>query len=66
MAEYSVPIKTRISRKFLRFFFKTLFNLLGKVELSGMENIPDHNRYVIVFNHVSLVEVPFIAASGPP
>ena len=49
----------------MRVFFRTLFHLLGKVELLGMENIPDHNRYVIVFNHVSIVEVPFIAAFWP-
>lgn len=66
MAEgYRVPLGIRISRRFLRLFFKTLFHLLGKVKLSGLENIPDHNRYVIVFNHVSLVEVPFIAAFWP-
>ncbi len=52
-------------RWILRLFFKTLFHLLGKVELFGMENIPDHNRYLIVFNHVSLIEVPFIAAFWP-
>lgn len=62
---YHVPLKIRISRRILILFFKTLFHLLGKVELSGMDNIPDHNRYVIVFNHVSLVEVPFIAAFWP-
>jgi 1-acyl-sn-glycerol-3-phosphate acyltransferase len=49
----------------MRLFFKALFHLLGKVELMGMENIPDHNRYVIIFNHVSIVEVPFIAAFWP-
>ncbi len=63
--EYHIPIRIRISRRIMRIFFKSLFNLLGNVELSGMENIPDHNRYVIVFNHVSLVEVPFIAAFWP-
>ena len=62
---YRIPLKTRISRRFMRLFFRTLFHSLGKVEVSGLENVPDHNRYVIVFNHVSLVEVPFIAAFWP-
>jgi len=66
MAErYHVPIWTKINRRFLRVFFRTFFRLLGKVELIGMENIPDHNKYVAIFNHVSLVEVPFIAAFWP-
>ncbi len=62
---YKLPLRTRISRRFLRVFFRTLFRLLGNVELYGLENIPDHNRYVIAFNHVSLIEVPFIAAFWP-
>ena len=63
--EHRVPVGIQISRRFLRLFFKSLFHLLGKVELAGLENIPTHNRYVIVFNHVSLIEVPFIAAFWP-
>ncbi len=62
---YRVPLWLRISRRFMRVFFRTLFRLLGKVEINGFENIPDHNRYVIIFNHVSLVEIPFIAAYWP-
>jgi 1-acyl-sn-glycerol-3-phosphate acyltransferase len=49
----------------MRVFFRTLYHMLGKVELYGMENIPEHNRYVIIFNHVSMVEIPFIAAFWP-
>jgi 1-acyl-sn-glycerol-3-phosphate acyltransferase len=30
-----------------------------------MEHIPEDNKYVVIFNHVSLVEVPFIAAYWP-
>lgn len=63
--EYHIPLRIRINRRIMRVFFRTLYHLLGKVEISGMENVPDHNRYVIVFNHVSLVEVPFIAAFWP-
>lgn len=63
--EYRVPLTTRISRRFMRVFFRTLYHGLGKVEIFGMENIPDHNRYVIIFNHVSMVEIPFIAAFWP-
>jgi len=63
--QFRVPFWTKINRRFLGVFFRTFFHLLGKVELYGMENIPDHNKYVAIFNHVSLVEVPFIAAFWP-
>jgi 1-acyl-sn-glycerol-3-phosphate acyltransferase len=49
----------------MRPVFRGFFYLLGKVELYGMENIPDHPRYVIAFNHVSLVEIPLIVAFWP-
>ena len=63
--QYKVPLHLQISRRFLRVFFRTLFRILGKLELSGFENIPDHNKYVVIFNHVSMVEIPFIAAFWP-
>jgi 1-acyl-sn-glycerol-3-phosphate acyltransferase len=62
---YRVPLNIQISRRFLRLFFRALFNTLGKVELFGLEKIPDDNRYVVAFNHVSMVEVPFIGAYWP-
>ena len=63
--EYRVPFHIRLNRRFMRVFFRGLFHVLGKIELYGMDNIPQHNRYVIAFNHVSLVEVPFIATFWP-
>ncbi|MGB2957016.1 MAG: lysophospholipid acyltransferase family protein [Anaerolineales bacterium] len=63
--QYRVPLHIRINRRFLRLFFRGLFHLLGKVELYGMDKIPEHNKYVIAFNHVSLVEIPFIGAFWP-
>ena len=63
--QYIVPLHIRINRRFLRLFFRGLFHLMGKVELYGMDKIPKHNKYVIAFNHVSLVEIPFIGAFWP-
>lgn len=63
--QYRVPLKIQISRRFMRVFFRGLFHTLGKVELYGMEKIPADNKYVVAFNHVSMVEVPFIGAFWP-
>lgn len=62
---YRVPLYIRLNRRFMRVLFRGFFRLLGKVELYGMDKIPKHNKYVIAFNHVSLVEVPFIGAFWP-
>jgi 1-acyl-sn-glycerol-3-phosphate acyltransferase len=63
--KYTVPLHIQISRRLLRFIFRIVFHLLGRVELHGMDRIPADKRYVLIFNHVSLVEVPFIAAYWP-
>jgi 1-acyl-sn-glycerol-3-phosphate acyltransferase len=63
--QYRVPLHIRINRRFLRLVFRGLFHLLGKVKLYGMAKIPEHKKYVIAFNHVSLVEIPFIAVFWP-
>ncbi|MCK4490495.1 MAG: 1-acyl-sn-glycerol-3-phosphate acyltransferase, partial [Anaerolineales bacterium] len=63
--KYRVPLHIRLNRRLMRVFFRGLFHLLGKVELYGMDKIPHHNRYVLAFNHVSLVEIPFIGAFWP-
>jgi 1-acyl-sn-glycerol-3-phosphate acyltransferase len=60
-----LPWWVRLNRRWMRPLFRALFHVLGKVELSGMENIPANNRYVIAFNHVSMVEIPLIAAFWP-
>lgn len=62
---YYLPWWVKLNRRLMRPAFRGLFHILGKVELYGMENIPDHNRYVIIFNHISMVEIPLIAAFWP-
>ena len=63
--QYHIPLRIKISRKFLQIFFKALFRTLGKVELIGLDNIPNHNKYVVAFNHISMVEIPFIGSFWP-
>ncbi len=64
-SQYSVPLFHQISRRVMRPLFRAAFRLLGNVELHGFENIPKDDRYVIAFNHISLLEVPFMAAFWP-
>lgn len=62
---YQVPWVNRINRRLMRPLFRGLFHLLGKVKLYGLENIPANRGYVIAVNHISLLEVPFMAAFWP-
>ena len=49
----------------LRPAFRALFRALYRVRLTGMENIPSRGPYVVIYNHVSIVDPPFILAFWP-
>lgn len=62
---YTVPLKNRLARFLLRPVFRGLFYLLGGVEISGLENVPERGAYLIAINHVSIFEAPFVVAFWP-
>jgi 1-acyl-sn-glycerol-3-phosphate acyltransferase len=62
---YRIPFFNRIARRIMRPSFRFGFQLLGKVKLEGFERIPEKGAYVIAINHISLFEVPFMAAFWP-
>jgi len=62
---YRVPVFNQITRRLMRPMFRAAFHLLGRVELRGFEHIPDSGPYVVAINHISLFEVPFMAAFWP-
>jgi 1-acyl-sn-glycerol-3-phosphate acyltransferase len=62
---YKPPLFNRVSRAMLRPFFVGLFRLLARIELQGFENIPNGKPYVVVFNHVSTFDPPFLLTFWP-
>ncbi len=52
-------------RSILRFVFRGLFHLLGRVKITGLENVPKRGAYLIAFNHVSLYDAPLVIAFWP-
>ena len=62
---YHVPWVNRINRRIMRPIFRGMFRLLSKVRLYGLDRIPEEGGYVIAVNHISLIEVPFMAAFWP-
>lgn len=61
---YKVPLLKRFRRGIMRAFFKMLINIVFKVEIVGVENLPK-GAYIIAYNHVSLFEPPLILAFWP-
>ncbi len=60
-----IPLPTKMGRELLTPIFRSLFHLLGKVEIHGVENIPGRGPYVVTFNHVSIFDPPLIVAFWP-
>lgn len=63
--EYSVPFLKRVKRVILQAVIGILFRILGRVKVSGKANIPAKGSYMLVFNHVSMFDAPFIIAFWP-
>lgn len=63
--EYRPPLWFRVSRPVLRTTFRGLFRMLGRVKITGRENVPLGKPYVAAVNHVSIFDPPFAAAFWP-
>ena len=64
-SDFSLPWYSRVFRPFSRVFFRNLFRLLSRVQVTGVENIPEDGAYVIAVNHVSIFEPPLITSFWP-
>lgn len=65
MGEYRVPLRFRLTRPVLKTVFRGLFHILGRVKISGRENIPYGLPYVTAINHVSIFDPPLAASFWP-
>lgn len=59
------PLHHRIIRKIFRPVIRGIFYILGRVEVTGAENVPHEGAYLILFNHVSIYDPPFVGAFWP-
>jgi 1-acyl-sn-glycerol-3-phosphate acyltransferase len=62
---YQVSFKIRLARSIIRPIFRGLFYLLGGVDITGLENVPEEGSYLIAINHVSIYEAPFVLSFWP-
>jgi len=62
---YRVPLRFRLSRPALRAVFRLIFRVLGRVKVTGKENVLRGQPYVVAINHISLFDPPLAAAFWP-
>ncbi len=62
-SKYTVPLWNRLGRILIIPVFKLAFRLLYRPWVTGLENIPAAGPYMLVYNHVSIVDPPFVICS---
>lgn len=60
-----LPFGLYLRRRILQIVFRPVFKIMFRVKISGEENIPLGESYLLAANHVSLFEPPFILAFWP-
>ena len=60
-----VPLGLRLRRGLMRPVARTLYRMLGRVETSGLENIPLGTAYIAAMNHTSIFDAPLMLAFWP-
>jgi 1-acyl-sn-glycerol-3-phosphate acyltransferase len=62
---YHVPFRYQLSRPILKAAIRLIFHVLGHVKISGKENIPFGQPYVVAMNHISIFDPPLAGAFWP-
>lgn len=62
---YTLPARVRLFRWAFRPIFRGLYRLFSPIKITGLENVPKNGAYLIVINHVSLFDAPFLLAFWP-
>jgi 1-acyl-sn-glycerol-3-phosphate acyltransferase len=62
---YKPSTQKRIIREISRVIFRGIFSIFSKIKISGNDNIPGKGPYLVVFNHVSLYDPPFVVSFWP-
>lgn len=55
----------RYMRPALKFFFRRLFHALFRFTVEGREKVPATGPYLVIYNHVSILDPPFLLAEWP-
>ncbi len=61
---YRTPAYTALTRPLLKIIVGGIFRLLGRVQVTGRENVPA-KPYVVAVNHVSIIDPPAVLAFWP-
>jgi len=61
----NVPFGLRVRRGLMRRVARFLYLVLGRVDVSGLENIPRGTAYIAAINHTSIFDAPMMMGFWP-
>ena len=62
---YHVSVGLRIRRAIAKTAIRLIFQMAGRVKVTGLENIPRGKPYVAAINHISLYDPPLLLSLWP-
>jgi 1-acyl-sn-glycerol-3-phosphate acyltransferase len=65
MKPYNIPLHIKISRIFMLPVFRMIYRVLGRVKVTGKENVPLGKPYVVAINHISIFDPPLVVSFWP-
>lgn len=65
MKPYRVPFHIKLNRTIMLPVFRMIYRALGRVKVTGQENVPLGRPYVIAMNHISIFDPPLVASFWP-
>lgn len=63
--DYRPPAFTVFTRPLLRFGVGGIVRILGRIRITGRENVPLGKPYIVAVNHVSIIDPPVALAFWP-
>jgi 1-acyl-sn-glycerol-3-phosphate acyltransferase len=62
---YKLPVRHRVARWVLSQFAHGIYKIFARSAVFGLENVPQKGPYVVVFNHISIFDPPFVLTHLP-
>lgn len=54
-----------LSRKIMNWMIRGLARIIMRLEIEGLENVPQRGRHILMFNHINFLDAPIAAAFWP-
>jgi 1-acyl-sn-glycerol-3-phosphate acyltransferase len=65
MKLHHIPFHIKLNRMLMLPAFRVIYRMLGRVKVTGQENVPLGKAYLIAMNHISIFDPPLVVSFWP-